>query len=688
MMKLFHRIIRVFLTVWCAMLFFSVFCMTTLAVEEKTCFYVSASSGSDKNSGLSAEQPVRSLNCAMLAAVMSKTEKAVIVITDEYFLSQAQTELVHKMPFVFTTNDGKTDYGAKGAKLKFGKGLRFFLNGETTFENIAIEYSGTLNFVAQYNPITFGEGVTHTRPEGESGVYIVGGWQDPGKGKATDLDSHITVNSGNIAYVVGGSRNGTDLTFTGTHSITVNGGEIKTMYAGSLNKHKSQNIDLTVNGGRIQTLYVNGDDARVVNGTANIKLFGGSLSYAYIHNVIQDVTVSLFGTKVEEMKVDYTKSAYLSLQKQANRPKTLIYSGHAYTAEEISSFTGFTVLENQTVVYAKQGATGDGYSVNSPASFAEAMQIAAKIGGQVKIIGNMQLDTYTEPVHSEKITISGDTADAELWIHGEYTLSGDTCFEELTLAGKGTVNAENGILETKDSIRLSSGSDLLLLGSADLGGGTFSELRAAKNVRICGATLEKITGCDTETHVEVTSGSIGTLCTTDSSIQVFTLTMVGGNVDKVIFRNVTDRLVYRVFGGKVSEYAVEGENTQGKLSAEDTTFSTKMLGAAESLFTKSDEAVFFLRDGANGSGKSVYDASSSMKTAYDFLAETGGTIVVCGPYTMTSAANFRHEKPIVITSRYNGVDYTKREGAELIFGINFYCGGDTEFRDITLTANG
>ena len=681
-------ILRMLWTVSLGALLLAPLSLTAQAAETDRYIYV-ASTGSDQNTGETPETPVKSLNKANLIAIQSGAERVIFVITDACTLENAHTELVHKMPFVYTTNDGKTDYGAAGAKLRFGKGLRFSLNGDTTFENIAIEYSGTLNFVAQYNPITFGKGVTLTRPEGGSGAYIVGGWQAPAASKAVDRDSHITVESGLFNVVVGGSRQGTtELTFTGTHYITVNGGQIDKFYAGSLSNHKNQNVDITVNGGKVHTLYVNGDEDRVLNGTATLRLLGGEAAYVYINNVLQDVNVSLLGAKVEEMKVAYTTTSLRTLQQQANRPKTLTYSAHAYAAEKIASFIGFTVLANETTLYAKQGAKGDGLSESTPASFADAMQTAAKIGGKVKIIGKVRLDTYSEPVHSEKITITGASSDAQLEIAGEYKLSGNTCFAELTLAGKGTVNATNGIFETAESIKLASGCDLLLRGSAVLGGGNFSEIREAKTVQICGGVVDKITGGSTETHVEVTSGRVGTLRTTDTEIKSFVLTMIGGSIDKVVFCNVTDKLVYRVLGGKVSAYAVEGKNVQGAISAEDPKFSMQSLGAAAALFTESNTAVFFLSGGGTGSGKSAYDASASLKDAYAFLAETGGTIVVSGPYTLTTATNFRHEKPIVITSLYDGVDYAKRNGAELIFGTNFYCGGDTEFRDITLVANG
>ncbi len=666
-----------------SIMLFSVLTVTVFAENNKY-IYVSTSSGSDQNLGYTPETAVRSINRAMLSAITSGADRAVIVLTDVHTLQNTQTEIAHKIPFTYTTNDGKVDYGASGAKLVFGKGLRFVLNGETTFENITIEYSGTLNCVAQYNPITFGNGVVTTRLDNSaSGLYVVGGWQSPGGNKAVDLDSHITINSGSFAYVIGGARQGTDLAFTGTHHITVNGGKIQTLYAGSAGVHTSQNAILTVNGGRIIELYCSGAEDLMMQGNVTATFSGGELANVYINNVIGDVSVVLQGATVDAMAVSYNSTAIEKLHKAAGGTCRLAYRG-VYAIEE---YTGFDAVQNNSFTYAKADATGDGRSESTPASFEEAMKTAATIGGSVRIIGKISLNDYVEPVHDTTITLEGASADAMLQISGTYTLAGETCFEKLTLDGSGTFDARNGFFVAADTIKHTSGTAPAILGSASLGGGVFSEIRAAETVIVCGGAVQKsITGGSGETHVTVYSGNVGTVKTTDTSIREFSLAMLGGSVGKVIFRNVTEALSLRLVDGKVAAYAVEGTNVKGKLFA-DEKFSLASLAAAASSFEISREAVFFLCDGASGSGKSALDASSSLTDAYAVLSENGGTLVVCGPYTLIVAATgLKNKKPVVITSVYDGIDYAKRNQAEFVFNANFYCGGDTEFRDITLVA--
>ncbi|MBQ4150736.1 MAG: hypothetical protein IJC81_02905, partial [Clostridia bacterium] len=195
---------------------------TTVFAEGAEYFYVNSESGDDSADGTSAANAVKTFTQACRYAEKSGADKAYIVVTNEYAFGATVNEIAHTVPFVITTKDATTDYGANGAKLVFGKNLRYILKGDTTFENITIEYTGTLNCVAQYNHITFGENVVTTRLDSDSrGLYVVGGWQSPENSFDATLDSHITIKSGSFLYVIGGSRQratGADgLTCTGTH---------------------------------------------------------------------------------------------------------------------------------------------------------------------------------------------------------------------------------------------------------------------------------------------------------------------------------------------------------------------------------------------------------------------------------------------------------------------------------------
>ena len=98
-----------------------------------------------------------------------------------------------------------------------------------------------------------------------------------------------------------------------------------------------------------------------------------------------------------------------------------------------------------------------------------------------------------------------------------------------------------------------------------------------------------------------------------------------------------------------------------------------------------DSDVFYVADGGTGNGSSAALASSSLADAYNALTN-GGTVVVCGDYTISSVFNkIAHNGKIIITSVFGGIDYRQKNDAELIFASSMYLGGETEFCDITLT---
>ena len=675
------------------MLLFSAALLPTAHAAEPTYYYINASVGSDTNDGTSAARAVKTLTTAMRLAVSSDAAEAVFVLTDAYTLSSTASEVAHDMPFTFTTTDGKVDYGAKGAKLIFGKSLRFYLQGDTTFANIAIEYSGTLNFVAQYHSITFGKGVVTKRTDAAvSGAYVVGGWQSPDNSKNPRLDSHITIESGSFSTIVGGSRqraSGADgLVCTGTHYITINGGEIDTLYGASLEHNWNQNAVIAVNGGKIKTLYVGGDLTRRLNGNAAVTLLGGEIGTVHVNNVIGSATVTLAGCKVGSMAVSYYNVELEDMHRDTHKTHTLAYQSFYYTKAQMEACTGFDTLQNETVLYAAANASGTGLCESDPTSFASAMEIAARNGGTVQVIGTIPLGDFTEPTHTDAITIVGLNADSTLQCSGTYMLAGETVLDGVQLAGSGIFNAENGMLFTGSKVTSDASAKLCVIGSARLAGGSFLEISNAVHVVVDGATVDTVIGGSDAVWIELLNGSIGTVQSATDTTNSFSLSAVDGKVGKIIFKNVQEQLFYRLVGGTVAAYAVAGSSVRGTLVLDESKFTKQSLDAAADLFTVSDEKAFFLCDGAGGTGTSLADASSSLTEAYRALQQ-GGTLVICGKYTLTDTLQtLRNEKPVVITSVYDGVDYAATNAAELIFKTNFFCGGDTEFRDIVLAAGG
>ncbi|MBQ5808910.1 MAG: hypothetical protein IIW21_04035, partial [Clostridia bacterium] len=91
-----------------------------------------------------------------------------------------------------------------------------------------------------------------------------------------------------------------------------------------------------------------------------------------------------------------------------------------------------------------------------------------------------------------------------------------------------------------------------------------------------------------------------------------------------------------------------------------------------------------------GIGATPETAINDIAAAVALLRESGGTIVVCGPtaidYNMFLPDT---DKPITVTSVYNGVDYRATADAKLDMSRSIFLGGDFSFDAITLnmTAN-
>ena len=97
--------------------------------------------------------------------------------------------------------------------------------------------------------------------------------------------------------------------------------------------------------------------------------------------------------------------------------------------------------------------------------------------------------------------------------------------------------------------------------------------------------------------------------------------------------------------------------------------------------------VYFLKDGGSGNGSSATAAGGSLADAYNALSD-GGTLVICGPYTIKSEfTSIAHSGKLTITSVYGGTDYRKTNNATIVFGSNLYLGGETEFKNIVLTSS-
>ena len=214
----------------------------------------------------------------------------VVVICGKYFLGDNFIEPAHTGEIVVTQKYNGKDYrdGQNNTVYVKSQGKRYALGGPTTFENI--NFKGDLSaannyilFVAQFNPIVMGDGVESidfTTNLVAKGLTILGGVQGGYANASTvskDLDAKITVKSGK--FIIAGFSRQDSSTFTGCAHINISGGEITTLYAGSVNAGKGGDALINISGGVFTgTITASNINPSFLKGNARFNVTGGDFS--------------------------------------------------------------------------------------------------------------------------------------------------------------------------------------------------------------------------------------------------------------------------------------------------------------------------------------------------------------------------------------------------------------------------
>lgn len=233
--------------------------------------------------GKSADSPVGSLTLAYKAL---GNAGGTIVVCGNFEQTATFTEPVHTGEIVITQVWNGIDYRENGVNCYRvnGSGKRFALSGPTKFENINF-YGDEANnvyilFCANYYPITMGKGVSvfgFKNTVIATSVSILGGHQyGQGTPRTSDLDSHITIESG-LFHIVGFNRQITE-TYTGTAHINIAGGEICAIYGGSVSG-TGGNINLNISGGKfVGEIYAGSTGSNKASGVSVVTISGGDFT--------------------------------------------------------------------------------------------------------------------------------------------------------------------------------------------------------------------------------------------------------------------------------------------------------------------------------------------------------------------------------------------------------------------------
>ena len=114
-----------------------------------------------------------------------------------------------------------------------------------------------------------------------------------------------------------------------------------------------------------------------------------------------------------------------------------------------------------------------------------------------------------------------------------------------------------------------------------------------------------------------------------------------------------------------------------------------VLGSHHTVVAENKNTVYVTDGGAGRTdGSSPANALDSLDEAIEALASSGGTVVVCGPLTVSSFTEPTHAGDINITSVHGGVDYRNTASAVFALNGNYTASGPVTFDGITVLTSG
>ncbi len=683
------RAFQVFLLLLAALLFLLLPLFLPLrSAAAGTTVFVSAGQGDDGGPGSQAK-PYKTLTAALKALKNGGT----LVITDLYTVTEKDgavsafsqfTEPEHTGAVVYTSVYGGKDYRQSGAALRFSGDYVFSCGGPVTFSQITVQSNASLTVAGNFFPLRFGEGFSTANHAGNASkfLYAVGGYCEPQKRNLNaSSDASLIIDAGYFKAVIGSTyrKGAATYTFTGTARVTVNGGQIDTLYGGSVLNHYAGGTEITVNGGTVTNLYAAGDQTRRLNGNAALYLYGGNVTNVNINNVLGDTSVLLNGSTVKTMKVSYGNSTIESLA--FGKKISLSYNSCVYGKSWVDGLSGFTEKEAFGFVYLRAGATGGGLRREDPTgSLSEAYRLLAESGGTVVLLGEYEVKDFTEPTHAGNVLFTGEDG-ASLTLSEAFTLAGNTAFEKITLKGNAEISSSSFDLKigrdtvTEGSLRISFiGKGSGKASTLTLSSGSFEKIA----VRAEGTE-------ETAPTVLLTGGEVGELSTAGGPVRIYLsgktkaetlslssqtlLEMAGG---EVAFLSVGGTLTLRLGGGTIGAASLSGGG-KGSFSYTEEADSQTVAGLASLLGEgEKEEPVLFVSDGGEGEGFSSLAPAGSLKEAVDKL-KNGGTVVICGPLSVEEETTFpAEERGFCLTSVWGGVDYRKSGATLSVFaGLRF-----------------
>lgn len=430
------------------------FAGTATATEPGNVAYLDEANGDDETAELNnSGSPFASFEAAYIALC---PEGGTLRIIGQYGIthtSDINSLALHYGMIVIEGNDGDSCWNTP-------TNVRFW--GNVTVQNIRLEKPTPPSiFLANYNPLTMGEGIVTTQNGTEvttgeaSPFYVAGGM----KGVDRCLDTFLTIKSGCWKYVFGGNRNSTSINNSsdlskaantaekrlgsGTCYITVEGGKIGTLIGVSFHSvaagifNPGGQAYIYIKGGEIGQLYLGSDNMRSASVEDSIIVWtGGTIGTGTNTNLKvfrANSAGSLFYGGSVKLNSPYTPN---SLIDASSGSQTAVFTSNGVTTGLLypnsandNPNTKLNVLPLRTgsdeTVYVSQ-ATGTYYNPGTEAapvsSLANAYAMLTYTGGTIVLLDDYSFTAneltlyrrFNEPIHENEITVKGVTSDIKL----------------------------------------------------------------------------------------------------------------------------------------------------------------------------------------------------------------------------------------------------------------------------------
>lgn len=435
--------------------------------EEPTAFDVVFLSEGATGNGESKDSPVGSFEDAFKR--LDAEAGGTIVLVGSYAVNANIQLPDYTGDLLITSVWDGTDYRNGGAEFVFTGEHHLAVGGPTTFDGVTLKCTNPnsvqiSSIAGNFFPLTLGEDVKTVNASGDNAalLYIVGGPNnDTTKGAlASGQSSTLTIKSGSYQGVTTFSRRIANLSHTGTMNVNILGdtyvqdfylgtmgtaaaggttvctiadsAKITTLYLANYTNTKTNGtVDVTVKDSAVVGALDKAADTYFVKADAKTLSMAITASVAGVENFSTVSLIDVLYVTVPERSTEnlsfasvntidvtaYAKDGLILPYPKALDEFTLtltyvegsVNTTYVYSVKEVSGEAVATLVSTESfdgsVVYVKDGGTGNGFNPASPIGSIEAAHALLSKGGTVVLVGETSLTVRTDlPKYEGAIT--------------------------------------------------------------------------------------------------------------------------------------------------------------------------------------------------------------------------------------------------------------------------------------------